>query len=71
MISSENSTVKLRRDDKVQARGFGDYEDEDGMGDGTDGGPTQISGCHEAVETRTIRFKNTFSNDASPQLHRG
>jgi len=29
VISSENITIKLRRDDKVQARGFGDHKDED------------------------------------------
>ena len=29
----------------------------------------QSSGCHEAAETRTIRFKNTFSNEMAPQPH--
>ena len=71
MISSEHNIVNPRSDDQVQVRGFGDYEDEDGICDGTDGNSTQISACHEAAETRTIRFKKTFSNDVSPQLHRG
>jgi len=44
-----------------------DREDEDATCGRTGGSSTQISGCHEAVETRTIRFKNMFSNGTSPQ----
>ena len=37
----------------------------------TEGYSTQISGCHEATETRTIRIKKTFFSDTPPQRHRG
>ena len=59
------------RDDALQASGFGDDEVEAASCDVIDGRSTKISGCHEASETRTIRVKNTFSNDTSPQPHRG
>jgi hypothetical protein len=51
--------------------GFADSEDEDAACDAIGDRSTKISGCHEAAETRTIRVKNTFSNDTSPQSHRG
>ena len=35
-----------------------------------DGSSTEISGCHEAVETRTRRVRYMFSNNASFQPHR-
>ena len=55
----------------ARARGSEDCEDEDTACDGIDGRSTQISGCQEAAETRTIRFKNTFSSETSPQPHPG
>ena len=55
----------------LQANGFEEDEGEASACDTTDCGSIRISGCHEAVETRTIRFKITFFNDTSPQLQPG
>ena len=37
--------------------------------DATDGCSTKMSGCHDAVEARTIRVKKTFFNETFPQGH--
>ena len=57
----------------IQAQGKRTWGDDDGDAscDATDGRSIKNSGCHEAAETRTKRVKNTFSNNTSPQPHRG
>lgn len=63
--SDNGATINL------QASGSEEDEDEASTCDTTDCDSIRISGCHDAVETRTIRFRKTFFNDTSPQLQPG
>jgi len=56
-----NAIVNPYRKEGVQERGPGGIE----KACDADGGSTKISGGHEAAEIRTIRVKNTISNDVS------
>lgn len=58
------------RDGALQASESGNDDDvEAAPCDDSRGCSKKSSGCHEAAETRVIRVRNTFFNDAFPQRH--